>query len=115
MELPPADKTDSAEKESAAALTQPGATVKQVASGLTGPALALLKRVDPKAYSRLFEQIQTIEISSTKSSRSQVANYLRLVIPQLEQALAAGHSETEDTGEDRAEQDASADTDQPRR
>jgi len=80
----------------------------QVASGLTGPSLALLKRVDPKAYLRLFEQIQTIEISNTKSSRDQVANYLQLVIPQLEQALTAGDSKTKDTGEDRAEQDASA-------
>jgi hypothetical protein len=87
----------------------------QVASGLTGPSLALLKRIDPKAYSRLFEQIQTIEISNTKSSRGKVANYLQLVIPQIEQALATGDSKTKDTGEDRAEPDASADTDQPRR
>jgi len=86
----------------------------QVASGLTGPSLALLKRVDPKAYSRLFEQIQTSKISNTKSSRSQVANYLELVIPQIEQALTAGDSQPKDTGEDRAEPDASAGTDKAR-
>ncbi len=86
-----------------------------VAYGLSCQVFALLKRINSKAYSRLLEQIQTIEISFMKPEPSQVASYIRLVISRVEQALATEDCKTKDAGKEHAEQDAPADADKQRR